>query len=467
MAEMESVKRRMQQDWDWRAREDALFYVAFGKRAQTREEFLGSAGDVLHTLREELRRFPPGRDFRRMSALEIGCGPGRLMLPLSEIFGTVQGVDVSGEMIALARENLRDVPRAEVRQNSGADLAGLADESVDFCYSFAVFQHIPDKDVVWSYLREACRVLKPGGILKCQCNGLPQPGDAAEREQQVAGWSLRAGVPRNAHRSLREKNPDTWSGVSFRAEELASFMAENNLQLLAMDRFDTQYLWVTARKRPPHWKVPAQHAQASIVRVTGTFTGDAVVAQTGRYASATVWVAGLTEDADLNNLRVLIDGRSTAPCFIGKQVWNNPTQVNVYLPPGTRAGILPVELELAGKVISNRATVRILPASPLVPRLAGVTDAVNLLSSHSIESRAVKVKIEEAPFESEQEFLAAISADVDGRPIRDMEVLCLDPLPRLYQLDLFLPQEIPAGLHRLTLRLGARQFDPLDIEIRE
>jgi ubiquinone/menaquinone biosynthesis C-methylase UbiE len=400
-----------------------------------------------------------------MTALEIGCGPGRLMLPLSETFGVIQGADVSGEMIALARENLKGIPRAEVRQNSGADLAGFADESVDFCYSFAVFQHIPDKEVVWSYLREACRVLKVGGILKFQCNGLPQPEDAGESQPRVVGWSLRAAVPRCAHRGLRGGEPDTWRGVSVRAEELASFMAQHNCQLLAMDRFDTQYLWVTARKRPPQWKLPEPREGARIIRVTDTFTGDAVVAQTGRYASATVWVAGLTEDADLNNLRVLIDGRNAAPCFIGKQVWSNPTQVNVYLPPGTRTGILPVELELGGKIISNRATVRILPAGPLVPRLVGLTDSVNLLSSRSIESRAVKVKIEEAPFESEEEVLAAVSAAVDGRPIHDVEVLCLDPLPRLYQVDLFLPAELPAGLHRLTLRLGAREFEPLDIEI--
>jgi hypothetical protein len=294
---------------------------------------------------------------------------------------------------------------------------------------------------------------------------LPQPGDAGGPDHPVVGWSLRAGVPRGAHRGLKGGEPDTWRGVSFRAEELASFMAEHNLQLLAMDRFDTQYLWITARKRPPQWKLSAQRYQAAIVRVTDTFTGDAVVAQTGRYASATVWVTGLTEDADLNSLRVLIDGRRSAPCFIGKQVWNNPTQVNVYLPPETRSGILPVELELAGRIVSNRAVVRVLPAGPLVPRLVGVTDAVNLLSSRSIESRAVKVKIEEAPFDSEEEFLAAIAADVDGRPVRDVEVLCLDPLPRLYQLDLFLPQDLSAGSHRLTLRLGARTFEPLDIEI--
>jgi hypothetical protein len=91
MGELEAVRQRMRHDWDWRAREDALFYVAFGRRGQTREEFLATGADVLHNLGSELRRFPPGTDFRRMTALEIGCGPGRLMLPLSETFGRIQG----------------------------------------------------------------------------------------------------------------------------------------------------------------------------------------------------------------------------------------------------------------------------------------------------------------------------------------------------------------------------------------
>ncbi len=163
----------MRENWDRRAREDAQYYVAFGRRKQSREEFFASAADVLRALKQEFRRFPPGSDFTTLSALEIGCGPGRLMLPLSEVFGQIAGVDVSGEMIALAGVNLAAASNATVVQNSGADLSGFADESIDFCYSYAVFQHIPEKEIVWSYLRDACRVLKKGGLLKFQLSGLP------------------------------------------------------------------------------------------------------------------------------------------------------------------------------------------------------------------------------------------------------------------------------------------------------
>ena len=54
--------------------------------------------------------------------------------------------------------------RIRTRQ-AGRDLAAFADESFDLVYSYAVFQHIPSRDVVMQYLREARRVLKPGGLL--------------------------------------------------------------------------------------------------------------------------------------------------------------------------------------------------------------------------------------------------------------------------------------------------------------
>ena len=145
MTSPSTVSEQMRSDWDRRAREDACYYAAFGRLRQSREEFFDSAADVLRILREEFRRFPPGTDFKQLSALEIGCGPGRLMLPLSDVFGHISGVDVSCEMIALAKENLARVDHADVRLNEGSDLAAFEDESIDFCYSFAVFQHIPDK----------------------------------------------------------------------------------------------------------------------------------------------------------------------------------------------------------------------------------------------------------------------------------------------------------------------------------
>ena len=90
--ESTSVSERMRSDWNQRALEDLHYYVAFGSRDKDEEGFLATAADVLRALETELRRLPDG-DGR--TALEIGCGPGRLMKPLSRHFTEIHGVDVS------------------------------------------------------------------------------------------------------------------------------------------------------------------------------------------------------------------------------------------------------------------------------------------------------------------------------------------------------------------------------------
>jgi ubiquinone/menaquinone biosynthesis C-methylase UbiE len=89
-----------------------------------------------------------------MKVLEIGCGSGRITRALAEIFGEVYAVDISGEMIRQAARGAADTPNAHVFQNSGTDLAVLGDIQVDFAFSFIVFQHIPSREVIHSYVRE-------------------------------------------------------------------------------------------------------------------------------------------------------------------------------------------------------------------------------------------------------------------------------------------------------------------------
>ena len=71
------VLERMRADWNQRAGEDANYYVAFGRRQQDDDEFFSTATDVLRLLTGDLKRLRA-----KEAALEIGCGPGRLMRPL-------------------------------------------------------------------------------------------------------------------------------------------------------------------------------------------------------------------------------------------------------------------------------------------------------------------------------------------------------------------------------------------------
>src|SRR5208283_4002533 len=121
---------RMRADWNERAGEDANYYVAFGRREQDDEEFFATAKEIVIALEMDLKRLRA-----RDAALEIGCGPGRLMRPMSRHFAEIHGVDVSDEMIRLARERLRNTANAHAHSSSGSDLALFPDEKFDYVYS--------------------------------------------------------------------------------------------------------------------------------------------------------------------------------------------------------------------------------------------------------------------------------------------------------------------------------------------
>src|SRR3982751_6284711 len=108
-----NVSDTMRADWNRRALEDAKYYVAFGRREQTDDEFYETATEVLAGLNLEMKRLGAGNP-RARRALEIGCGPGRLMKAMSSRFGEIHGVDVSDEMIRIGREKLRGIPHAHL-----------------------------------------------------------------------------------------------------------------------------------------------------------------------------------------------------------------------------------------------------------------------------------------------------------------------------------------------------------------
>jgi SAM-dependent methyltransferase len=424
------VLERMRADWNERAGEDAYYYVAFGRREQDDEEFFGTAADIVKGLEWELKRFP-GRD----AALEIGCGPGRLMRPLSRHFGEIHGVDVSDEMIRLAQDRLRGTPNAHAHHSSGSDLAMFPGDKFDFVYSYAVFQHIPSREVVFNYLREARRVLKTGGILRCQMNGLPP----------------------------HAKQYDTWSGVRITEDEILAFTREQDFQLLVVEQIWTQYMWITCRKRPAGWIAGMAgrrvEPSAAIGRVSNALTGEAVAPVHGPLAALSLWVERLPDEVDLNHMRVTADGLACRLTYIGAPEKDGISQVNVALPEGLRTGMVAVQMEWLGQSLGEPAWVRIMPAGPSVPRITTITDGINLLSGTRIVTGSVKVTMLEVadptPF----------TAKIDGMDAREIESFCADPITQRYEFNFKLPHGIAKGAHEVVVSLGKRAFAPLAIEV--
>ena len=429
------VLERMRADWNERAGEDAYYYVAFGRRQQDDEEFFATASDVVKGLLWDLKRVR-GRD----AALEIGCGPGRLMLPLSRHFGQIHGVDVSDEMIKLAQQHLAGAPNAHLHHNSGCDLAMFPDEWFDFVYSYAVFQHIPSREVVFSYLREARRVLKTGGILRCQMNGLPP----------------------------HARQYDTWSGVRITPGEITQFAREQDFQLLAVEQIWTQYMWLTCRKRPAGWAQTGAQTGAQpggppcrsrIRNISNAHTGESVAPAAGPLAALSLWIEELPDECDLNNTAVTADGLACRMTYIGEPEHDKITQMNVALPEGLRTGMVPVEVTWLGQPVCDPGWVRIMPAGPAVPRLCSITDGINLLSGTRIVTGSLKVMMLEVT-RPEQ-----FRASVDGFDAQEIDSFCADPIAHRYEFNFRLPERIGKGPHEVRVTMGKRTFPPLPIEV--
>ena len=214
---------RMRSDWDARARENALYYVASGRSDWTEAEFYASgekiiADDILSDMGNVCQGKPP----ESMRVLEIGCGAGRLTRALAGVFGEVHAVDVSGEMIARARLALADRPHAHVYQNNGCDLAVVPDVEFDFAYSNIVFQHIPSHEVIESYVREVHRKLRPGALFKFQVQG----EESATRPD------------------------DTWHGVWFSDEQACALAERCGFEPRYRHGAGTQYFWLWFFRKP-------------------------------------------------------------------------------------------------------------------------------------------------------------------------------------------------------------------------
>jgi SAM-dependent methyltransferase len=156
------IREKMRRDWDRRARIDPRYWVAATQDA-TVESYEASGDRDAAAMVEGLR----GRVGPDARVLDLGCGMGRLTARAAERFAHVDGVDVSPEMIEVARKEHAGRANVAFHVNSGADLAGFPDASFDLVFSYAVLSHVP-AEVVRAYFREVNRVLRPGGWFRYQ-----------------------------------------------------------------------------------------------------------------------------------------------------------------------------------------------------------------------------------------------------------------------------------------------------------
>ncbi len=362
----------MKRDWNQRAQENSRWYINTVRKDQSDEEFDATGLNEINALiLPELVLMTGGRSLHELGELkflEIGCGIGRMTKHLATIFGEVHATDVSGEMIRQARERLKDLPNVHLHETSGVDFAALPNDFFDIAFSAYVFQHVPSKAVIESNIRDAYRVVKPGGILRIHTNGV---------EAQ----------------SYAEAEKNTWAGATFTESELRQLARELGAQLVSVYGGDTMFCWTMIRKPLRLFSPTKTHEEDTKGNCRIEFHARAdnsairLIPTGGDEAWLSLVASGLDrEKVDANNLKVSIGGNLVAPRYVGRprphfdeelrarfgQSFDQLTYVEARIPAGTLSGKVVVNILVENGETSADHEIELVEALPVAPKIVTV-----------------------------------------------------------------------------------------------
>jgi SAM-dependent methyltransferase len=149
------------------------------------------------------------------TALEFGCGVGRLLLPLARRSRRAIGVDVSPTMLRHCAENAGNAGLENVELVEDLAVLDAHRDALDLVMSFVVLQHIPT-ELGMGYLAALLELLRPGGwglVHLTYANDigyLPTEGTEAGAPyryyQRLGGQLLRFGKGPSPAEPLQEMN---------------------------------------------------------------------------------------------------------------------------------------------------------------------------------------------------------------------------------------------------------------------
>jgi ubiquinone/menaquinone biosynthesis C-methylase UbiE len=146
--------------------------------------------------------------------VELGAGRGRVAAKLLPLAGRLHLVDLHPNNLEACRRRFGDDPRLSYHVTDGHSLP-LPDAAATFLFSFDAMVHF-DSDVVRAYLREAHRVLRPGGhAFLHHSNTMAHPGGDFRAQQHWRNFmskELLAHYARKEGLEALRQQPVDWAG---------------------------------------------------------------------------------------------------------------------------------------------------------------------------------------------------------------------------------------------------------------
>jgi cyclopropane fatty-acyl-phospholipid synthase-like methyltransferase len=163
------VTVRTTEDWEALARAEPYFAVlangsdadVAASKTATDEFFETGEADVAALLQAMASVL--GRGVPLTSALDFGCGAGRLTIPLARRAVRVVACDVAPTMLLHARRNAATAALQNVTYLLAEETLRLPPASFDFVVSLLVLQYVPPADG-YALIRSLTRLLTSGGV---------------------------------------------------------------------------------------------------------------------------------------------------------------------------------------------------------------------------------------------------------------------------------------------------------------
>lgn len=210
--------------WQMLAKKDPNYFIFSEKDVSQNESAYQKSGQAdfekLFLKDNLLADFLKDREAKK--CLELGCGNGRMTQFFAQQFNQVWALDISCQMLALAKKRLLAYKNIFYLETDGTEI-NMPDNSVDFIFSYAVLQHFPTKQMIKKTLAEFFRVLNNKGIAKIQVRGLSACGGILKYFK----W---------------------YYGVFFFKQEISRILNETGFKIIDIKGDNTKLLWLWLKK---------------------------------------------------------------------------------------------------------------------------------------------------------------------------------------------------------------------------
>ena len=175
-------------------------------------------------------------DIATGSALDFGCGVGRITQALAKRFDAVVGLDISPGMLAEARRNAQVSGLANVTYANSLDLDCLQPASHDLVHSYIVLQHIPVATGE-AIVERLIAAIKPGGIGALHMTIVPATGRIGASLRNLVKRNRVLRIIGNVAKGRAWNNPAMAMNL-YRTERIIEMLARSGIERFHCIRVD-------------------------------------------------------------------------------------------------------------------------------------------------------------------------------------------------------------------------------------